>query len=419
MTKFVAVSAAILGLSVMTAARAEDWPQWGGPARDSVSKEKGLLQKWPEGGPKRLWTSEEGGLGYAGIAVVGDRLYTMGARGDTEYLIAINVADGKEAWATEVSAILKNGWGDGPRSTPAIVQDRIYALSGRGTLIAAELKTGKKLWEKTMQSLGGKTPGWGYTESVLVEDGLVYCTPGGEEGTLAALDAATGKVKWQSKDFKHPAHYSSITPTDLNGVRQLVQRTEKKVAGLDAKSGALLWEGDFPGRTAVIPTPVVKGNNVYVTAGYGAGCKMFKIGGNNKAEEVYANNVIENHHGGVVLVGDHIYGHSDKGGWTCQELATGKAVWQDKALGKGAVTFADGRLYCIEENKGTVVLAEATPAGWKEHGRFELQAKSDQRSARGRIWTHPVIANGKLYLRDQEVISCYDVSAGAKTASIQ
>jgi outer membrane protein assembly factor BamB len=419
MTKLVAVAAAVIGFNIITAPRAEDWPQWGGPARDHASKERGLLQKWPDGGPKRLWVSKEGGLGYAGVAVVGERIYTMGAREGNEYLIALEAKDGKEAWAAEIGPILKNGWGDGPRGTPAVVQDRVYALGGQGALIAADLKTGKVLWSTTMKSLGGKTPGWGYTESVLVENGVVYCTPGGSQGTIAALDAATGKVKWQTKDFTPDAHYSSITPADLNGARQLIQRTEKKVVGIDAKNGALLWEADFPGRTAVIPSPVVKGNSVYVTAGYGAGCKLLKIGTGNKVEEVYKNNVMENHHGGVVLIGDHIYGHSDKGGWTCQELATGNQVWADKTLGKGAVTFADGRLYCLEEGKGTVVLAEPTPAGWKEHGRFVLEAKSEQRSARGRIWTHPVIANGKLYLRDQELISCYDVSGGPRTASIQ
>jgi outer membrane protein assembly factor BamB len=420
MTKKLAIGAVIIGFSV-AAFRAEDWPQWGGPNRDHVSKEKGLLQDWPQGGPKRVWVSKEAGLGYSGISVVGERVYTMGARGGSEHLIALDAKDGKEVWAAEVGETLQNDWGNGPRGTPAAIQDRVYALSGQGTLIAAETKSGKVLWKKTMQSLGGAVPGWGYTESVLVENGVVYCTPGGRKGTIAALDAASGELKWQSKSFTVPAHYSSITPADLNGTRQLIQLTEKKVAGIDSKNGELLWQADFPGRTAVIPSPVVKGNNVYVTSGYGGGCKLLKIDPANKAEEVYKNNTMENHHGGVVLVGDHIYGFSERerGVWTCQEFATGKKVWTDKSLGKGAVTYADGRLYCIEEGKGTVVLAEASPAGWKEHGRFVLQAKSAQRSPSGRIWTHPVIANGKLYLRDQELLSCYDVSGGPKTASIQ
>src|SRR5688572_23163991 len=304
MRRLVAVAAAVLGFSVINTMRAEDWPQWGGPARDHVSKEKGLLQKWPEGGPKRLWVSEAGGLGYAGISVVGERVYTMGARENTEYLIALEGKDGKEAWAAEIGPILKNGWGDGPRGTPTVTQDRVYAMGGQGALIAADLKTGKVLWNTTMKSLGGKTPGWGYTESMLVENGVVYCTPGGSQGAIVALDAATGKVKWQSKDFTEEAQYASIVPHDLNGARQLIQITMKKVVGIDSKEGKLLWQADFPGQTAVIPTPVVKGNHVYVTSGYNVGCKLLRIESGNKVEEIYKNNVMVNHHGGVVLVGD-------------------------------------------------------------------------------------------------------------------
>ena len=416
MRSLVAVAAAVIGFSITTAS-AEDWPHWGGPARDHASKEKGLLQKWPAGGPKRVWVSKEGGIGYSGISVVGDRIYTMGARGDSEYVIALDAKDGKEAWATDAARILKNGWGNGPRGTPAVADDRVYALSGRGTLIAVDAKAGKMIWKKTMQSLGGSEPDWGFTESVLVENGVVYCTPGGSKGAIAALDAATGNVKWQSRDFTEEAQYSSIVPHDLNGSRQLIQLTMRKVVGIDSKDGKVLWQSDFQGSTAVIPTPVVKGNHVYVTAGYNAGCKLVKINAGNKAAEVYENKVIVNHHGGVVLVGDHVYGHSDRGGWTCQDFATGKQVWVGKALGKGAVTYADGRLYCLEEKGGTVVLAEASPKGWQEHGRFELEAKSDQRHPQGRIWTHPVIANGKLYLRDQELLSCYDVSAAKQVAA--
>ena len=402
--------------------RSEDWPQWGGPNRDHVSKESNLLQQWPEGGPKRIWLSKDAGLGYAGISVVEGRLYTMGARGGSEFLLALDVKDGKELWATEIAPTLKNGWGDGPRGTPTVHQGNVYALSGRGTLMAASAKDGKTVWKKTMEELGGKVPGWGFTESPLVENGLVYCTPGGSKGALAALDAKTGAVKWQSQDFTVPeSHYSSIVPADINGVRQLVQLTEKALVGIDAKTGKLLWKTDYPGRTAVIPTPIVKGNKVYATAAYETGVsKLVEIDPQNKVKEIYSNKSLVNHHGGVVLVQDHVYGFSESSrSWVCQVFATGEQAWSDKSLGKGAVTYAGGRLYCLAEEKGIVVLAEASPQAWKEHGRFNLEAKSEQRSPRGKIWTHPVIANGRLYLRDQELLSCYDVSAGAKTASIQ
>jgi outer membrane protein assembly factor BamB len=420
MTKSLTALALLCATSIFQT-QGEDWPQWGGPARDHVSKEKGLLQKWPAGGPKRVWLSTEAGLGYSGVSVADGRVYTMGAREGTEFLLAFDLKDGKEVWSAEIGALLRNNWGDGPRGTPTVAEGRVYALGGQGTLIAVNAKDGKLQWKKTMQSLGGVIQNWGFTESVLVENGVVYCTPGGKKGAMAALDAATGNVKWQSKDFTEETQYSSIVPTDLNGARQLIQFVKVKVVGINAKDGALLWEADFPGRSAaaIIPTPVVKDNAVFVTSGYGTGCKMIRINAGNKVEEVYANKVMVNHHGGVVLVGNNLYGYSDGKGWVCQDFATGKEIWADKTLGKGALTYADGRLYCLDESKGTVVLAEASPQGWKEHGRFVLDPQTQQRSNRGKIWTHPVIANGRLYLRDQELLSCYDVSGGTKTASIQ
>jgi outer membrane protein assembly factor BamB len=261
-----------------------------------------------------------------------------------------------------------------------------------------------------MEHLGGERPNWGYTESVLVDGAQVVCTPGGSKGAVAALDKMTGKVLWQSKEFTDPAHYSSIVPAQINGAPQYVQRTEKTVVGISPRDGKLLWKTSFPGRTAVIPTPIVRGNEVYVTAGYGAGCKLVRIEADNQVTEVYQNKVMKNHHGGVILVGDHIYGYADPG-WACQDFKTGDPVWNHRKFGKGAIGYADGMLYCLEESSGTVALVEASPKGWNEHGRFTLDPQTKIRSSSGRIWTHPVISNGKLYLRDQDLIYCYDVKA--------
>jgi outer membrane protein assembly factor BamB len=422
MTKSLTLTALLIAATALQV-RSEDWPQWGGPNRDSYSKEKGLLQKWPEGGPKRVWLNDSAGIGYAGVAIANGQIFTMGGREGNEHLIALNEKDGKEIWSAQMSPILKNGWGDGPRGTPTVVDGAVYALSGKGQLIAANAKDGKVLWKKELSELGGKEQTWGYTESPLVENGTVYITPGGDKGAVAALDAKTGEVKWQSKDFVvDNVHYTSLVATDLNGTRQLIRLTEKKLAGLDAKTGKLLWSVDYPGKVAVIPTPIVKGNKIYVTAGYDTGVsKLVEVGANNQVKEIYENTVMRNHHGGVILHNDHIYGYSDinRGNWVCQKFDTGEQVWAEKAIGKGATTFADGRLYCISEDKGEVALVEPTPEGYKEHGKFTLDPQSEQRSNRGKIWMHPVIANGKLYLRDQELLSCYDVSAGAKTASIR
>jgi outer membrane protein assembly factor BamB len=401
---------AVLSLATSVAARALDWPQWRGPDRSHVSKESGLLKEWREEGPKQLWLYKEAGNGYSGPAIANGKLFTLGTRDGSEILIALEANSGKELWTARLGNLLKNSWGDGPRGTPAVDGDRVYALGGEGTLACAQVSDGKVLWRQTMQELGGKTPDWGYTESVLVDGNQVVCTPGGARGAIAALDKTTGSVLWQSKEFTDDAQYSSIIVAEHNGARQYLQLTMQNLAGISAKDGKLLWKSPWPGRTAVIPTPIFQNGCVYITSGYGVGCKLVQLGADNAVSEVYDNKVMKNHHGGVVLVGDYLYGHADPG-WVCQNFKTGEAVWNHRGFGKGAIAYADGRLYCLEENTGTVALVEASPKGWKEHGRLKLEPQSTIRSSRGKIWTHPVISNGRLYLRDQDLIYCYEVKA--------
>jgi len=387
-----------------------DWPQWRGPERTGISRETGLLKSWPEGGPTLVWLFDNAGKGYSAPAIVDGKLFTLGTRDGGEILLALDARTGRELWYSKLGDVLENNWGDGPRGTPSVDGNRIYALSGSGDLVCASVTDGKIQWRRTMSALGGELPKWGYAESVLIDGPRVVCTPGGSDGALAALDKLTGKLLWQSQKFTEPAHYSSIMPARINNIDQYVQRTAKFVVGIAVADGRLLWQTDFPGRTAVIPTPIVHDNQVYVTAGYGAGCKMVRIGAGGSVTTVYENKVMKNHHGGVILVGNHLYGHGDSG-WVCQDFKTGEAVWNDRAFGKGAVGYADGMLYCLEERSGAVVLAEASPLGWKEHGRFKLDPQTKIRSSKGKIWTHPVISGGRLYLRDQDLISCYDVRA--------
>ena len=374
------ITAFALFSSFTATVHAADWPQWRGPNRDDHSPDKGLAKAWPASGPKRVWLFKDAGLGYSGVAVVGDTLFTMGLRGDTEFLIAVDAAAGKEKWATAMGPVLKNGWGDGPRGTPCVAGGKVYALSGTGFLLCASAADGKELWKARMAEFGGKTPGWGYTESVLVDGDLVICTPGGAKGTLLALDKASGKPVWQSAGWTDGAQYSSPVVATINGKRQYVQLTQQHVAGVEASSGKVLWRSDWQGKTAVIPTPIVKGNSVYIASGYGVGCKLVTIDAENKASDVWVNTTMVNHHGGVILVGEHLYGYSDKGGWTCQSLKTGEAAWVSKALGKGAVHFVDGMLVCLEEGSGTVALVEVSTEGWKEKGRFKLAPQTTQRN---------------------------------------
>ena len=401
---------AFLLLCSLNMASAGAWTQWRGPGRMDHSPDKAILSSWPEGGPKQLWLSRDGGLGYAGFSVADDTLYTMGALSGGENVIALDAASGKTKWSVQLdNRIYPNQWGDGPRMTPTIDGDRLYALSASGVLGCLNRADGKVLWKADLVSdFGGKLQSWGYTESVLVDGPRVLCTPGGSKGTMAALDKMTGKLLWQSKDLTEEAQYSSPILIEHGGKKQVVQLVGKKVFGLSPEDGSPLWQGDFPGRVAVIPTSIYHDGHVYVTAGYDVGARMFKLGGDSP-ELVYESNKMVNHHGGVILVNGKLYGHSDKGGWTCQDFLTGEPVWQDKTLGKGCCAYVAGHLICVSEKEGNVVLVEASEAGWKEKGRFTLSPQTEQRKPQGRIWVHPVIVDGRLFLRDQELIYCYDI----------
>jgi outer membrane protein assembly factor BamB len=397
-----------------------DWPQWRGPKRDNVSTETGLLKSWPEGGPKLLWTSEEAGIGYSGPAIVGNLLYTMGGDEKNDFVVALDIRKGSKVWSTPIGAYVRNGYGSGPRGTPTVDDGRLYALSSSGELASLTSDTGEKVWAVSLtgtNGLGGGRPSWNYSESPLVDGAQVVCSPGGSRGTLAALDKSTGRVLWRSTELKDPAGYSSIVPATVGGVRQYAQLTMKGVAGVAAKDGRLLWYYPNPKyRTAVIPTPIVYDDCVYAAAGYGAGDVLLKLtpdGEGTKAKQVYdedAMKLMDNKHEGVIRVGDYVYGWSDRGGWTCQEFKTGKKMWQSRKLGKGSLTCADGMLYCYSEDNGTTALVVASPDGWQEKSRFTLPRHTKRREYRNNVWTHPVVADGKLYLRDQELIFCYDVS---------
>ena len=306
--------------------------------------------------------------------------------------------------------MLENDWGDGPRSTPNVDGEFVYAMSGRGMLVCVRAKDGKEIWRTTMEDLGGKIPQWGYAESVLIDGDRLLCTPGGPQGTIAALDKATGKVIWRSTELDDFAQYASIIKAEFNGQPQYVQLLEARVVGLAPDDGRLLWESPWPGGVAMVPTPIAHDGYVFVTSGYGAGCKLVKVGPEDQADIVYEDKLMKNHHGGVILLDGYLYGFSDSVGWLCMDWLSGKQKWREKeALGKGAIAYADGRFYCLGEEEGTVVLIDASPDGWKEHGRFTLKPHTQIRKDKGHIWTHPVIVNGKLYLRDQDLIYCYDV----------
>jgi outer membrane protein assembly factor BamB len=386
---------------------AGDWPQWRGPNRDDVSTERGLLKEWPAGGPPLVWQTTGLGNGHAGISVAGGRVFTMGEKGESSFALALDGTSGKLIWTTRIGK--PGGDPPGPRGTPTVDGDRVYVLGQFGDLVCLEAATGKELWRRDVEKdFGGRCGGWHYAESPLVDGDRLVCTPGSSKGSMVALNKKTGELIWQTRDFADSAEYSSPIVEQIGGVRQYIQLTGENVVGIEAETGKLLWRGPRHGETATVPTPIFHDNHVYVTSGYGIGCNSFKISKTDdgfKAEEAYANKVMVNHHGGVVRVGEYLYGYSDGKGWVCQEFKTGRLIWSDKGVGKGSLTCADGHLYLRSEgDKGTIALVETTPEGYKEKSRFDQPDRSKQNS-----WPHPVISNGKLYIRDQDVLLCFDV----------
>lgn len=404
--------AAIIAIPITTLRAADDWPQWRGVNRDGHSTDAGLLKEWPAEGPKLLWKATGLGLGYATVSVVADRIFTMGDLEGDSFLIALDRADGKPLWKTKVGKAGAPGWGGfaGPRCSPTVDGRLVFTVAQYGEVLCAEAATGKEVWRKDyVADFGGQLPEWGYCGMPLVDGNRVILMPGGKRGALVALNKKTGKRIWQSKELTDDIHYSSPIVIEFGGVRQYVQLTNASVAGIAATDGRLLWRADRKGATAVIPTPIYYDGAVYVTSGYGAGSQLFKLSaadGKFSAERVYSNRSMVNHHGGVVRVGSDLYGFCDGKGWTCQDFATGEVRWVEKSkLAKGSITYADGMLYLrAESEKGAVALIEATAEGYREKGRFDPPDRSDTNS-----WPHPVVVGGKLYLRDQDVLLCYDV----------
>ena len=368
-----------------------DWPQFRGPNRDDVSKETGLLKEWPAGGPKKLWSFDKAGLGYSGFSVVAGRLYTLGIRDAQQTLLCLDDATGKEVWATPFGPDAKNyatAWGEGPRSTPTVDGDHVFALGPTGDLVCATAKDGKIVWQKNMSDLGGKTFGWGYAESPLIDGPKLVCTPGGSQGAIAALDKKTGAVIWQTKDFTDPAQYASLVPATINGTPQYVQLTMQSLVGIAAKDGKLLWRVEWPGRVAVIPTPIVRGNQVFATSGYTVGCRAITVAPDGTTNEVFRNDDLENHHGGVVLVGDYLYGHqASKGGHgpACLDWKTGAVKWQEKAkLGKGCITSAGGMLYLPRRKDRRVRAPRAQPRRMDRKRPLQARPANYQSQSQGR-----------------------------------
>jgi outer membrane protein assembly factor BamB len=391
-----------------------DWPQWRGPNRDGISPETGLLQKWPKAGPALAWKATNLGTGYSSVSVAAGRVYTMGDRSnprnpkakEQEYVICLDEHSGKELWATRISEPYSD---HGPRCTPTVDGERVYALSPHGDLVCLDATTGKERWGKSLpRDFHGRVQtNWAYCESPLIDGDKLVCTPGGKEATLIALDKRTGATVWKAHVPQGDgAAYSSIITADVDGQRQYIQFLGHGVVGVAAKDGKYLWRYDRPANgTANCSTPVYDQQRVFAASGYGTGgglAKLTRHGEETTAEQVYFTKHMQNHHGGMVLVDGYLYG-SDEGQLCCLDFATGKIMWEDGHPGKGSIAYADGRFYYRAEN-GPITLVEANPEKYVEHGRFEQPKRSGAPT-----WPHPTIANGRLYVRDAELLFVYDI----------
>jgi outer membrane protein assembly factor BamB len=382
----------------------DDWPQWRGRNRDGVAAEKGLLKSWPAGGPPLAWRTTGIGNGYSSFAVARGKLYTLGARGGTEYVMAFDEATGKKLWEVANGRRFGNDRGDGPRGTPTVSGSQLFAYGASGDLSALDPASGTVQWKvNVLERFGGSNITWGLSESPLVLEDRVIVNAGGRGASIVALNRKDGSVLWQSGNDE--PGYSSAILHQFEGVPQVIHFTASRGIAVDARNGRQLWSYDrVSNRTANIATPIARGNKVFFSSDYGTGAGLLELtasGGSVNAREVYFTREMRNHHASSVLIGEHLYGFSSNI-LTAMRFDTGQVAWRDRSVGKGSVIFADDRLYLFSE-QGVVGLAEANPTQYREHGRFELRTGSLP------TWTHPVVANGKLFLRDQDTLYAYDV----------
>ena len=408
-----------IGLCLMPlGTRAADWPQWRGPQRNGISAETGLLAEWPKEGPKPVWQVKDIGSGYSTPSVVGDRLYLLSNQGlDNEFVQALDAKDGKRVWSQRIGKV---GNPDqqpnypAARSTPTVDGEWVYAFGSDGDLACLERATGKVRWQKNVRKDYGGQPGtWAYSESPLVDGEAVICTPGGSDATMVALNKATGEQVWKCLvPGGEQAAYSSALVIEAEGVRQYVQMLQKGMVGVEAKTGKLLWRYDrtAKGSPAVIPTPVADGGFIYSAGARngGGGVRLKVNGGAFEAEQVYFSPKLPTSIGGALKVGEFLYGTS-AGALLCLEFKTGTVKWDDRSIGAAALCYADGRLYLHGEN-GEVALVEATPEAYREKGHFKPTDPPDHGASKA--WAYPVVANGRLYIRDLGTLWCYDVKAG-------
>jgi outer membrane protein assembly factor BamB len=388
------------------------WGEFRGPDRNNISRETGLLTNWPAEGPRQLWAARGLGEGYSSVCVAYKTVYTMGNVDDREMVLAVSLESGQPLWSAPTGGrATRQNAGNGPRGTPTIDGERLYALGVDGDLVCIDLRTQDVVWGgNILRKFNAENIHWGVSESVLIDGEQLICTPGGRKATMVALDKQTGDPLWRAAVPGDPrAPYASAIVAEVDGVRQYIAFTSKSVVGVRAEDGNVLWqENSSANGTANCATPIFYQGHVFSASGYGTGGALLRLqseGNGTNATRVYHTRKMKNHHGGMIVIDDHLYG-ADGQVLTCLNLADGQPVWRDRSVGKSSIVYADGHLY-VRSESGPVALVEATPAGYREKGRFTQPLRSGANS-----WSHPVVADGKLFLRDMDVLLCYDLTSG-------
>jgi len=412
--KLIVLLSCIQILVLLNNVMADDWPQFRGMNRDGKSAETGLLKSWPAEGPNLLWSIDGIGKGNSSAAIVNGVIYITGMKEKKEYLSAIS-ADGQILWQKQYGDTWKNSFPE-PRTTPTIDGNNIYVMSGMGQLACFDLKTGNQKWAvHVVEKFEGEYHKWGISESILIDGDYVYCTPGGPNATMVALNKNTGKTIWTSKGLSDKSNYSSPIIVERGGKKIIAAMVENSFVGIDAKTGKVIWNEKLndilPKNRSINPnSPVYFNGSIYITAGYDWGSARLDISADgSKLTNKWIDNTLDVHIGGVVIVDGYIYGanwlNNKNGNWICLNWDTGKVMYEEPWLSKGSIIYADGMLYCYEEKKGNLALVKATPE------KFDIVSSFRIPKGKSPYWAHPSISNGVLYVRNDQFLMAYSIKA--------
>ena len=405
---------ALIVCSVTGPAAAQDhdgWPMFRGVTRDGKSSETGLLKKWPENGPKLLWSVSGLGIGFTTVTIAEGHIFTAGREGKNTYVFAYDM-NGKLIWKKpngvprETSKNFSKSY-VGSRGIPTYNDGIVYHTDEYIQLTAFDYKTGEKIWYRNLrEEFDSEFPDWGFSESVLIEGDRLYCSPGGKKGFMVCLNKKDGSLIWACSEISGYAGHSTSILKEYGGYRQLINMSPDSVFGLDRETGKLLWQSGLENKYSINFTdPIFHNGYVFIASAYGAGSELLKLNvtnGNIVQEKVWKSDLMDNHHGGVILHKGYLYGSGDKAhGWFCLDFMTGKQMW--KARGKGSLFFADDMFYCFEE-KSTMKLVKATHEKYDEVSSFKVPE-----GGKGLYWAHPVVFDGRLYARHTDKLYAYDI----------